>query len=157
MNSAPSWATEAAATPVRTPMPSRPNTVAISSLDSGSSSGSSRSIASTTVTCAPNLENTWASSAPIGPPPRITSAAGTRSASMASRLVQYGVPARPGMGGMAGAVPVPMMIPRLRLQHVAAHGDLAGRGDLAVAAEQPAALAGEPVGGHRVIPVVGRL
>jgi hypothetical protein len=31
---------------------------------------------------------------------------------MASRLVQYGVPARPGIGGVAGSVPVAITTPR---------------------------------------------
>ncbi len=44
-----------AATPVRTPMPSAPKTFASSSPASGSSSGTSRPSASTTVTFAPNL------------------------------------------------------------------------------------------------------
>jgi hypothetical protein len=102
----------AAATPVRTPMPSRPNTSSISAPDSGSSAGSSWPSASTTVTADPKRENTWASSAPIAPPPRTISDRGTCSVSIAWWLVQYGVPARPGIGGIAGVVPVPMMIPR---------------------------------------------
>ena len=60
----------------------------------------------------PNRAKTWPSSTPTDPPPSTTSEPGTRSVSMASRLVQNGVPARPGIGGTVGAVPVLMTIPR---------------------------------------------
>ena len=104
--------TPVACWPVCTAMPSRPNTPASRSPASGSSLGSSRPVFSTTVTWLPNRAKTWPSSTPTDPPPRITSEPGTRSASTASRLVQNGVPARPGIGGTAGAVPVLMTIPR---------------------------------------------
>ena len=42
----------------------------------------------------------------MAPPPSTTSDAGTDSAWIAPRLVQYGVPARPGIGGIDGADPV---------------------------------------------------
>ena len=80
---------------------------------SGSSRASSRPAPSTTVTLVPKRAKTCESSAPIAPPPSTRSDAGTSVASIASRFVQNGVPARPGMGGMAGSVPVLMMIPRL--------------------------------------------
>src|SRR4249919_3141003 len=73
---------------------------------SGSSTASTRSAASTTVTADPNRTNTCASSRPIAPPPSTTKDAGTSSAWIAPRLVQYGVPARPGIGGIDGADPV---------------------------------------------------
>ena len=38
---------------------------------------------------------------------------GRVAASIASRFVQYGVPAKPSMGGMFGAVPVPMTTARV--------------------------------------------
>ena len=98
--------------PVRTSMPSRPKTSASSAPASGSSGGSRRPDPSITVTRAPNRAKTWDSSAPIAPPPSTRSDAGTSVASMASRLVQYGVPARPSMGGMDGWVPVLMMMAR---------------------------------------------
>ena len=77
-------ATDRAPTPVRTSMPSRPNTPAISSPASGSSGGSSPSDRSTIVTFDPNRAKTWASSRPTAPPPSTTSDAGTFCVSTAS-------------------------------------------------------------------------
>ena len=88
-------------------MPSFSKVLFSSSLDSGSSIESSLGAASTTVTRLPNRANTWASSQPIAPPPSTISDSGSSLVSMASRFVQYGVPARPSIGGTAGAVPVP--------------------------------------------------
>ena len=93
-------------------MPSRAKTVASRSPASGSSSGSSRSAPSATVTSLPNRAKTWPSSTPIAPPPSTTRDPGTCSVSIASRLVQKGVPARPGIGGTAGAVPAAMTTAR---------------------------------------------
>ena len=94
-------------------MPSDSKTRASSSPASGSSNDTSRPSASTTVTCAPNLAKTWASSTPMAPPPSTISESGTSVALIASRLVQNGVPASPGTGGTAGAVPVLITMPRL--------------------------------------------
>ena len=92
-------------------MPSRANTAASRSLASGSSSGTSRSAPSATATRLPNRAKTCASSTPMAPPPRTTNDSGTCSASIASWLVQNGVPARPGIGGTAGALPAAMTMP----------------------------------------------
>src|SRR5262249_45768685 len=67
---------------------------------------------SATVTRLSNRAKTCASSTPIAPPPSTSSESGTRSASIALWLVQNGVPARPGIGGTAGLVPVAMTMPR---------------------------------------------
>ena len=93
-------------------MPSSANAFASSSLDSGSSAGTSRSACWTIVTLAPKRENTCASSQPTGPPPSTTSDPGTSSTATASRLVQYGVSASPSTGGTAGSVPVLSTTPR---------------------------------------------
>ena len=113
--------------------------------------------ASTTVTRAPKREKARASSDPIAPPPSTISDSGTCSVSMIWWLVQYGVLARPGTGGIAGVVPVAITIPRVARQQVVANRHPARRGDRAVPAEQHAAQAGEPVGRRRVVPVVGGL
>src|ERR671919_1646354 len=115
---------------VRTATPSASNTSASSRPVSGSSPGTSRSSISTTVTATPKRANTWASSTPTGPPPSTISDEGSSLASIASRLVQYGTPARsppaapwrrrpppdswprPGMGGMTAWVPVATTMPR---------------------------------------------
>ena len=93
-------------------MPSRVKTRSIRSPASGSSKDSSRGSASTTVTSVPKRAKTWASSQPIAPPPSTIIDSGTCSAWTISRLVQNGVPASPGMGGIAGAVPLLITIPR---------------------------------------------
>ncbi len=93
-------------------MPSRSNASAISALDSGSSGPRIRSRPSTTVTRLPNRANICASSSPIAPPPSTTSDSGTVVVAIASRLVQYGVPSSPGIGGTTGADPVAMTMPR---------------------------------------------
>ncbi len=69
-------------------MPSAVKIRSISSLASGSSNDTSRGSASTTVTAAPKRAKTWASSAPIAPPPSTISDSGTCSAWTISRLVQ---------------------------------------------------------------------
>ena len=84
----PSWLTRRTLTSVRIAIPSAVKIFSISSLDSGSSSGSSRGVASITVTVAPKRAKTWLSSAPMAPPPSTTSDRGTCSVSIASRLVQ---------------------------------------------------------------------
>ena len=48
----------------------------------------------------------------MAPPPSTISDRGTCSVSIASRLVQYGVPASPSMGGISGSVPVLITMPR---------------------------------------------
>ncbi len=108
----PSWWTESMVTPVRTSMPSSPNTSASNAPASGSSGPIRWGATSSTVTSAPKRRNTWASSTPMAPPPRTTSEAGTSSVSMASRLVQYGVPASPATGGIQARVPMLRTTPR---------------------------------------------
>ena len=87
--------------------PSVSSTSATSALDSGSSTASSRSAASTIDTSVPKRANTCPSSTPMAPPPSTASEAGSVSASMASRLVQYRPrsSASPGMGGAHGFAP----------------------------------------------------
>ena len=87
-------------------MPSSANAFSSTSEASGSSMATSRSATSTTVTSTPNLPKTCANSQPIGPPPSTTSEAGSSATATASRLVQYGVPSRPSIGGAVGRVPV---------------------------------------------------
>src|SRR6266550_2119122 len=87
-------------------MPSRSSTVARTALASGSSMASTRFIPSMIATLTPNLANTWESSSPIGPPPRMISEGGRCSTLTASRFVQYSTSPRPGIGGIAGEVPV---------------------------------------------------
>ena len=117
MNRRPSWLIRSAGASVRTVMPEALNTRSISSLASGSSKDSSRGRASMTVTAAPKRAKTWASSAPVAPPPSTISDSGTCSAWTISRLVQYGAPARPSSGGMAGSVPVLITMP-LRARNI---------------------------------------
>ena len=105
-------------------MPSAVKTLSSSALLSGSSSGSSRAEPSTTVTLVPKRANTWASSTPIAPPPRMTSDSGASVVSIASRLVQNGVPASPGIGGMAGWLPVLSTMPAPGSERLVADGDL---------------------------------
>ena len=107
----PLWLIRSAGAFVQTVMPSAVKIRSISSLASGSSNDTSRGSASTTVTAVPKRAKTWASSAPMAPPPSTISDSGTRSAWTISRLVQYGVPARPARGGMAGSVPVLITMP----------------------------------------------
>ena len=85
--------------PTRTSTPSARSTRVTTSAASGSSGPSSRSSASTSVTRVPNRANACASSHPIGPPPSTTSDAGASVCRITSRLVQYGVPASPSIGG----------------------------------------------------------
>lgn len=87
------------------------NTPASSCPTSGSSPGSSRAAASSTVTVAPKRAKTWANSQPTGPAPSTISDSGTCSTATASRLVQYGAPASPSIGGTAGSVPGLSTIP----------------------------------------------
>ncbi len=100
------YATDATFTPTRTSMPSASNAFASRSEASGSSTATSRSATSTTVTSTPNRANTCANSQPIGPPPSTIRDFGSSVSATASRLVQYGVPCSPSIGGAAGAVPV---------------------------------------------------
>ncbi len=117
---------------------------------------------STTVTLAPNLAKTWPSSTPIGPPPSTIRDSGTSVTLTASRLVQNGVPARPGSGGTAGSVPDAITTPRRARstcvagiagadQHRARARELPG------APEQVPAVPDEPLRRDGVVPVVGRL
>ena len=76
--------------PVRTSIPSRRSTSAISSDASGSSAPASRGPGSTMVTRAPKRAMTWPTSRPTDPPPATTSDAGTVSVAIAPRLVQCG-------------------------------------------------------------------
>ena len=108
----PLWLTRPAGAFVHTVMPSAVKIRSISSLASGSSKDTSLGSASTTVTAAPKRANTWASSAPMAPPPSTISDSGTCSAWTISRFVQYGVPAKPGSGGIAGSVPQLITMPR---------------------------------------------
>src|SRR3989442_983505 len=83
-------------------MPSRSSTVARTALASGSSMASTRFIPSMIATLTPNLANTWASSTPIAPPPRITSEAG-RSSTLTT-LCQHVVRADHHFGGDAAVI-----------------------------------------------------
>ena len=80
MKWAPLWLTRSAGAFVHTEMPSAVKIRSISALASGSSKDSSLGSASTTVTAAPKRAKTWASSAPMAPPPSTTSDCGTCSA-----------------------------------------------------------------------------
>ena len=121
-------------------MPSRAKTSRSSSPASGSSAGTRCGLPSSTVTRAPNRANTWLSSTPTGLPPSTTSDPGTSVVSMASRLVQNGVPARPSIGrhGRLGAGVE--QDAAAGPEHLVTHGDLVRRGEPPVAAEELAAL-----------------
>ncbi len=138
-------------------MPSRANTSATSALDSGSSGARSRSATSSTVTRTPNREKACAISAPIAPPPITISEAGRSASRTASRFVQYGVPARPSIGGADGSVPVFSTTPRLAMYVVPSdlHGPRAG--EPGRTAHERDARVHEPVDGHLVVPVGGGL
>jgi hypothetical protein len=58
------------------------------------------------VTSTPNRANVCTISSPTGPPPITSSEPGSSSSRLMSRFVQYGVPASPSIGGVAGSVPV---------------------------------------------------
>ena len=100
-----SWRTPVMFAPVCTVIPSSVRTFVMSSEDSGSSNTKSRGAASIVVTAEPKRRKTWPSSRPIAPPPITIRLFGTVSVSMASRLVQYGVSAKPSMGGAQARVP----------------------------------------------------
>ena len=70
-----------------------------------------RSAASTTVTSTPNRASAWASS-PRWDRRRARPGCGQVGDLMTSRLVQYGVSARPSIGGTRGSVPVLRTTPR---------------------------------------------
>ena len=108
----PAASTRVALRPVRTSMPSARSTPVTTALASGSSAASTRSSASISVTRVAKRANACAISSPIAPPPSTTSDAGAVSAFAASRFVQYRTSARPGIGGIAGDVPVAITIPR---------------------------------------------
>ena len=131
-------ATEAMSTPVSTWMPSAANAFSSSSAASGSSCSSSRSAASTIVTRTPNRAKTWANSQPIGPPPITTSDAGSSVSATASRLVQYGVSARPSIGGALGVVPVLSTMPLRATYVVPPTATPSGPGEAAGAAHEAA-------------------
>jgi len=88
VNRTPLWLTRSAGAFVHTSMPSRMKIRSMSMPASGSSNDSSLGRASTTVTDAPKRANTWASSAPMAPPPRTIRDRGTCSARTISRFVQ---------------------------------------------------------------------
>ena len=84
-----------------------------------------------------------------------TSAA--RSAATASRLVQYGVPCRPSIGGAAGAVPVFSTTPLRATYVVLADADPSRAVEDASAADERRAVVLEPLDRDGVVPVVGGL
>ncbi len=67
---------------------------------------SGRSSATISVTAAPRRAHACAISTPTTPPPSTASRPGTSCAEVASREVQTGVSASPGMGGLTGSLPV---------------------------------------------------
>ena len=109
--------TDATSVRVRTPMPSASKAAATSWPANGSSRASRRPPRTTTVTSSlPRRRNAWASSQPTGPPPSTTSRPGTSLAPVAPRLSQGRASARPGTGGIAGALPVASTTARLALR-----------------------------------------
>ena len=87
-------------------MPSASKASLTSRPANGSSRASRRSPRITTVTSwLPRRRNAWDSSQPTGPPPSTTSRPGTSVAPVAPRLSQGLASARPGTGGMDGALP----------------------------------------------------
>ena len=86
-------------------MPSATKTSSRIAAASGSSGQRIRWPALSTVTRTPKRAKTWAISLPMGPPPMTISEAGSAVARTASRLVEYGVPARPSMAARRGGCP----------------------------------------------------
>ena len=86
-------------------MPSLRNTSASSSADSGSSFEMRWEPRNTMVTLVPKRVNACASSTAIGPPPQTINDFGAVCTCTASRLVQNGVPSRPGIAGTTGLEP----------------------------------------------------
>ncbi len=93
-------------------MPSAAKICSSSAPASGSSGLISLDSRSRIVTEEPNRENTCPSSTAIGPPPMMARDAGASSVSMASRLIQYGVSASPGIGGTEALAPGLRTMPR---------------------------------------------
>jgi hypothetical protein len=123
---------------------------------SGSATDNTRSSASTTVTATPNRAYAWASSKPIAPPPSTISDPARSLASTASRLGQYEVPASPSIDGTVGSAGADHhRTPRL--EHPLTDLHPARSGQAAPAADEPAALAHQPLHRDLVVPVVGGL
>ena len=68
---------------------------------------------STCVTRDPNLAKHWASSQPIGPPPRTTSRGGNALRFQTVSEVRQPISASPGIGGTKGCAPAAMTIARV--------------------------------------------
>ena len=109
------------------------------------------------MTRTPNSAITCASSHPIAPPPITTSDDGSSVSCTASRLVQYGVSARPGIGGAAGAVPVLITIPFVAVYVVPPTSTRPSPASTPAAADERRAGVLEPLHRDRVVPVVGGL
>ena len=138
-------------------MPSSVNAFVSTSEASGSSTATRRSATSTTVTSTPYRAKTCANSQPIGPPPSTTSDAGRSVTVTASRLVQYGVPSRPSIGGAAGRVPVLSTTPLRATYVVPSTRTRPGPVQHAAAAMETGSAVLEALDRDRVVPVVGGL
>ncbi len=99
--------------PVMMVMPSAARALPSCSPANGSSLGSSRPAASTTVTSVlPRRRQAWAISVPTGPPPRTRSRSGTCLAEVTWRLSQIRISRSPSTGGTAAVEPVARMTAR---------------------------------------------
>ncbi len=83
--------------------------------------------------------------------------AGSSVSRTASRFVQYGVSARPSIGGTAGAVPVLSTTPRRATYVVPSTSTRPGPDEGAAAAHEGGAALLQPLHGDLVVPVVGGL
>ncbi len=97
-----------ALTPVRTTTPSFVKRAVMTADAAGSSAGSRRSAASTTVTALPSRAKAQASSQPVPPAPRTTRLRGRSRSMKTVSLVSGSTSASPGTSGTRGVLPVAM-------------------------------------------------
>ena len=98
--------------PVRTTAPSRSSAKRTVSAFRGCSVGTRREPDCTMVVGTPKRTKTWASSQPVGPPPRTSRLRGSSRVSVACSLVQGCVSARPSIGGTLDVDPTATMTSR---------------------------------------------
>ena len=102
----PSDSTRSSAVPVRTSMPSCSSDRRTLAAASGVSRASTRSAASTIVTCEPKRASAWPSSQPIGPPPSTRRRRGSSASCQTVSEVSGSLVCSPGRSGTTGDDPV---------------------------------------------------